>query len=84
MHPLPVLTVACSLISIQELQPEDEVIVPLSDGDTVNVWPLDANHCPGSLMFVFDGKFGRVMHTGALRSDDYSHSVVLSRCSCSG
>jgi len=34
--------------------------------DEVKVWLVDAGHCPGSVMFLFEGTFGVYFHTGAL------------------
>ena len=34
---------------------------------TVSVTTLDANHCPGSAMFIFEGYFGRILYTGDFR-----------------
>jgi DNA cross-link repair 1B protein len=34
---------------------------------SVSVTVLDANHCPGSAMFIFEGYFGRILYTGDFR-----------------
>ena len=34
---------------------------------TVTVTTMDANHCPGSSMFLFEGYFGRILYTGDFR-----------------
>ncbi|PHU00370.1 hypothetical protein BC332_30157 [Capsicum chinense] len=41
------------------------VIKDLDDDFTVTA--LDANHCPGALMFLYEGKFGNLLHTGDCR-----------------
>ena len=33
----------------------------------ITVTAIDANHCPGSAMFLFEGSFGRILYTGDFR-----------------
>ncbi|XP_015773840.1 PREDICTED: uncharacterized protein LOC107352051 [Acropora digitifera] len=38
--------------------------------ETMTVTLVDANHCPGSVMFIFEGYFGRILYTGDFRFCD--------------
>jgi DNA cross-link repair 1B protein len=39
--------------------------------ELLTVTALDAGHCPGSVAFLFEGKCGRVFHTGDWRREDW-------------
>lgn len=40
---------------------------------------IDANHCPGSVMFFFEGYFGRILYTGDFR---YTENMVTTSPFC--
>lgn len=43
---------------------------------------IDANHCPGSVMFLFEGYFGKVLYTGDFRFTELMFTnTPLSNCS---
>ncbi|GAQ88064.1 hypothetical protein KFL_003970110 [Klebsormidium nitens] len=39
--------------------------------ELMEVTPIDAHHCPGSVMFLFRGSFGTRLHTGDFRWDAF-------------
>ncbi|KAL2496931.1 DNA repair metallo-beta-lactamase family protein [Forsythia ovata] len=46
---------------------------------TVSVMAIDANHCPGSLMYLFRGEFGCMLYTGDFRWEKSSNTVEVGR-----
>ncbi|KAH0832196.1 hypothetical protein J3R83DRAFT_13114 [Lanmaoa asiatica] len=48
----------------------------ISDSETVTITLIDANHCPGSIMFLIEGPRGTVLHTGDLRAEPWFLSSI--------
>lgn len=75
------LKVPASLV--KPLEVGESHIIPLDETgqETLTVSLIDANHCPGAVMFLFEGYFGRILYTGDFR---YRPSMVtdtiLSSC----
>ncbi|KAM0878055.1 hypothetical protein ACQ4PT_035100 [Festuca glaucescens] len=49
-----------------EMELGKRLVVRDPDGD-FSVTAYDANHCPGAVMFLFEGQFGNILHTGDCR-----------------
>ncbi|XP_030077246.1 5' exonuclease Apollo-like [Microcaecilia unicolor] len=49
--------------------------------ETMTVTLIDANHCPGSVMFLFEGYFGTILYTGDFRytPDMLKHPALNNR-----
>ncbi|KAG0478242.1 hypothetical protein HPP92_012961, partial [Vanilla planifolia] len=46
-----------------EIEVGQSVVINDPDGD-FKVTAYDATHCPGAAMFLFEGEFGNILHTG--------------------
>lgn len=46
--------------------------------DNVKVYIIDANHCPGSVLFLFVSKTKRILHTGDFRASEEHVQTVRS------
>lgn len=60
---------------VHELSLDTPHVIPLTTADntSMTVTLLDANHCPGAVMFLMEGYFGRILYTGDFR---YSGSLM--------
>ncbi|KZT09201.1 uncharacterized protein LAESUDRAFT_542480 [Laetiporus sulphureus 93-53] len=45
--------------------------IQIDDQERVTITAFDANHCPGSVMFLIEGQYGAVLHTGDFRAEPW-------------
>ncbi|XP_029995614.1 5' exonuclease Apollo [Sphaeramia orbicularis] len=64
---------------IHPLELGEPHLLPLDDigKERLTVTLIDSNHCPGSVMFLFEGYFGSILYTGDFR---YSPSMLCEPC----
>ncbi|KAK0146793.1 5' exonuclease Apollo [Merluccius polli] len=64
---------------IHPLEVDEPHMLPLDDigKERLTVTLIDANHCPGSVMFLFQGYFGSILYTGDFR---YAPSMLREPC----
>lgn len=66
---------------IHPLEPDVSHLLPMDDigKEKLTVTLIDANHCPGSVMFLFQGYFGTILYTADFR---YTPSMLREPCLC--
>jgi DNA cross-link repair 1B protein len=61
-----------------ELDSPSKAILALQEvGESMTLTLVDADHCPGAVMFVLEGYFGRILYTGDFRYNPQIHSSSL-------
>ncbi|GKV21635.1 hypothetical protein SLEP1_g31596 [Rubroshorea leprosula] len=75
-YPIYATRLTKTLVLQQYPQLDDSLFVGIEVGQSIlfddpdgefTVTAFDANHCPGAVMFLFEGNFGNILHTGDCR-----------------
>ncbi|KAK3104226.1 hypothetical protein FSP39_025470 [Pinctada imbricata] len=53
------------------------VYLDQDENEQMTVSCIDANHCPGAVMFLFEGYFGKILYTGDFRWSDQMEVDLL-------
>ncbi|KAH7373196.1 hypothetical protein KP509_17G043700 [Ceratopteris richardii] len=64
-------------LDIRVLPLDTPTLITLPSRDLLEVTAIDANHCPGSVMLVFRGDFGCIVHTGDFRWEHGSPKLKM-------
>eukprot|EP00051_Salpingoeca_urceolata_P006781 m.89781 g.89781 ORF g.89781 m.89781 type:complete len:496 (+) comp14984_c0_seq4:73-1560(+) len=66
---------------VHVLEVGEATLVPLDEvcNETMTVTVVDANHCPGAVMFLFQAYFGSVLCTGDFRYDPDLHAGLKAK-----
>ncbi|MCO5572258.1 hypothetical protein L7F22_026011 [Adiantum nelumboides] len=75
------LRVKFPALDIRILHLSTATLLPLPSPHLLEVTAIDANHCPGSVMLVFRGAFGCILHTGDFRWESGSPELeTMKKC----
>ncbi|KAB5566682.1 beta-lactamase-like protein [Coniochaeta sp. 2T2.1] len=61
---------------LKPLPMETPVTLELEPGNHIQVTLFDANHCPGAVMFLFEGHGKAVLYTGDIRSEPWFVNAI--------
>ncbi|PFH48640.1 hypothetical protein AMATHDRAFT_5610 [Amanita thiersii Skay4041] len=61
----------CSRDLLKVLPLNTPTTIELSSNEEVTLTLIDANHCPGAVMYLIEGRKGAVLHTGDFRAEPW-------------